>query len=204
LAVNLRLAFWLLDLNPKVDKEAGKVDIWLWGITESGDRVLVVDRNFSAYFYAVLQEGADAQKVADSIKLIYAAAVSSVEVVSRRFFGKPVTALKVTCKDATATSKVAKQIRTVSGVEDCLEDDIRAVMRYLLDNGLVPCSWVEAEVTEEENVDGMRVAHVYSAQTPPKQLERVEAPQLRVLGFNLLCYSREGTPKADRNPLLVI
>lgn len=204
MAVGLKLVFWLLDLNPKVDKDAGKVDIWLWGITESGDRVLVVDRNFSAYFYAVLRDDADTQKVADSIKLIYDAAVSSVEVVQRRFFGKPVTALKVTCKDATATSKVAKQLRTVGGIEDCLEDGIRAVMRYLLDNGLTPCSWVEVEAVEEENTEGMRVAHVYSVQALPKPLDRVEAPELRVLGFSLLCYSREGTPKAERNPVLAI
>ena len=48
----MKLAFWLLDINPKIEGET--VELWLWGITEAGNRVLVVDRNFTAYFYAVV------------------------------------------------------------------------------------------------------------------------------------------------------
>jgi DNA polymerase, archaea type len=60
------------------------------------------------------------------------------------------------------------------------------------------------EVTEEENPEGVRVAKVYAAKTPPKQLDNVAVPSLRVLGFSMICYSREGSPKPDRNPVLII
>ena len=133
-----------------------------------------------------------------------AASIVKVEVASRRFFGKPVQAIKVCCKVATETGKLAKQLRSVEGVKDCLEDDIRASMRYLIDNNLVPCGWHEVEVTEEENTEGVRVAKVYAAKAPPTQVDNVTVPALRVLGFSMICYSREGSPKPDRNPVLII
>ena len=71
--------------------------------------------------------------------------IVKVEVAARRFFGKPVTAIKVYCRVATETGKLAKPLRSVEGVKDCLEDDIRAAMRYLIDNNIVPCSWHEVE-----------------------------------------------------------
>ena len=77
-------------------------------------------------------------------------------------------------------------------------------MRYLIDNDLAPCAWHEVEAIEEENTEGVRVAKVYAANSPPKQLEKVSVPPLRVLGFSMICYSREGSPKPDRNPVLII
>ncbi|MCW3999338.1 MAG: DNA polymerase II [Candidatus Bathyarchaeota archaeon] len=198
----MKLAFWLLDINPKVDKDA--VELWLWGITDSGERILVVERNFSAYFYAVVAENADAQRAADEIMRIQGEAVAKTEVVNRRFFGKPVEAIKVSLKDATAAGKIARQLRQIEGVADCLEDDIRAAMRYLIDCNVVPCSWVELDASQAENTCGARVSKVYVAHSLPRQLDRADVPPLRVLGFSLICYSREGSPRPDRNPILLL
>jgi DNA polymerase I len=200
----VKVTFWLLDINPKIDKDKGTVELWLWGIDAAGNRVLVIDRNFTAYFYAVVAEGFDASKTAEAIMNAYASSIVKVEVTQRRFFGKPVQAIKVYCKVATETGKLAKQLRSVEGVKDCLEDDIRASMRYLIDNNVVPCGWHEVEATEEENTEGVRVSKVYAAKAQPKQLDNVVVPSLRVLGFSMICYSREGSPKPDRNPVLII
>ncbi|MCL4430587.1 MAG: DNA polymerase II, partial [Chloroflexi bacterium] len=200
----MNLTFWLLDINPKIDKDKGTTELWLWGIDGAGNRVLVVDRNFTAYFYAVVAEGFDASKTAEAIMNAYGKSIVNVEVAERRFFGKPVQAIKVYCKVATETGKLAKQLRSVEGVKDCLEDDFRAAMRYLIDNNVVPCSWHEVNAEEETNAEGVRVAKVYAANSPPKQLDNVSIPPLRVLGFSMICYSREGSPKPDRNPVLII
>ena len=152
----MKVSFWLLDINPKIDEDKGTLELWLWGIDTSGNRVLVVDRNFIAYFYAVVAEGFDASKVADSIMNCYGKSIVKVEVTKRRFFGKPVQAVKVYCKVATETGKLAKQLRSIEGVKDCLEDDIRASMRYLIDNNVTPCSWHEADVAEQENTEGRK------------------------------------------------
>ncbi len=198
----MKITFWLLDINPKI--ENASVELWLWGVDLNGNRVLVIDRNFTAYFYAVVKEGFDPSKVAREIMRAYPASIVTAEVAERKFFGKPVQAIKVYCKVATETEKLAKQLRGLEGVKECLEDDIRVSMRYLIDNNLAPCTWHEVEVEEEENKLGVRVDKLYVAKSTPKQLERVDKPPLKTLSFSMISYSREGSPKPDRNPVVII
>lgn len=197
----MKLKFWLLDLNPKIDDS--KTEIQLWGIDEHGSRVLLIDKSFVAYFYAVLAGGVEASVVNEHICDNFGSAVAKTEIVDRRFFGKPVTAVKVYCSNTKQVPTLVKLVRKLKGVQDCLEDDIRAPMRYLYDNKIVPCSWLEAEVTEEAT-GTFRADKVYVLEKPPKQLESIVKPELRVLGFSMISYSREGSPKPDRNPVIII
>jgi len=48
----VKVKFWLLDVNYEVREHS--IEIWLWGIDDSGNRVLVIDRNFLAGFYAMV------------------------------------------------------------------------------------------------------------------------------------------------------
>ena len=141
----------------------------------------------------------------EKINLRFSNFIAGTEVVSRRLFGKPVSAIKVTLKDTSQTSKTVHQIRKLDGVSDCYEDDIRAAMRYLIDNNVVPCSWHEADVVEEEIPPVVRASKVYRVDSPPRLVEDgAVAPPLRVLGFSMIAYSHEGTPKPERNPVLMI
>ena len=198
----MKITFWLLDINPKI--ENGTAELWLWGIDSKGNRVLVIDRNFTAYFYAVVKEGFDPSKTAKEIMSAYPSSIVNLEVVERRFFGKPVQAIKVYCKVAIETGKLAKALRGLEGVKECLEDDIRISMRYLIDNNVAPCAWHEVEAEEEENRLGVRADKVYAARSIPKQLGSVDKPPLRILSFSMISYSREGSPKPDRNPVVII
>ena len=200
----VKISFWLRNINSKIYIEKRAVELWLWGIDSADNRVLVVDRNFIAYFYAVVADGFDGSKVAQAIMNDYGSSIVATEVVVCSIFGKPVNAIKVSCKVATETVKIAKHLRSVEGVKDCLEDDIRVSMRYLIDNNIVPCGWHEVDVVEEENAEGVRASKIYAAKMPPKHLEKVVLPNLRILGFSMICYSREGSPKPDRNPVLII
>ncbi|MFB3888199.1 MAG: DNA-directed DNA polymerase [Candidatus Bathyarchaeia archaeon] len=195
----MNVTFWLLDINSEMKE--GLPELWMWGITANSERVLVIDRNFLNYFYAVTQERADPAKVADAIRRQYGDAVLKCEVTPRRYFGKPVQTVRVYCHEP---GKLAKRVRDIEGVKECLEDDIRPAMRYLIDNNIVPCSWHEVEATSEENTQNARVDKTYTAKSPPKLTEKTEPPQLRILSFYLTCYSREGSPKPDRNPVVII
>ena len=200
----MKVTFWLLDVNYEVrDHEP---EVWLWGVDASGGRVLVIDRSFLSYFYTVVEEGFDPAKVVEKVKSKKAEfpLVVNVEVVNKKFFGKPVKALKVYCRDPEVMAKYAKALKKIDGVKECFEDDIRYSMRYLIDNGVVPCGWHEVEVAEELKNAGLQVDHIYVAASSPKFVEREEVPNLRVLGFSTICYSREGAPKPDRNPVVII
>jgi len=198
----MKATFWLLDINYEAKNNIP--EIWLWGIDDSEKRVLIIDRNFLAYFYAVVEEGADPAKVIEEIRKEQDPLVAKVEVVERKFFGKPVKAIKVYCKNPDAIPKCSKAFRKLEGVKDCLEDDIRYSMRYLIDNNIVPCGWHEIEAAEETDNRGVQVDKVYLAKTYPKLVENAEAPQLKILDFSTICYSREGSPKPDRNPVIII
>jgi DNA polymerase I len=197
----MEVVFWLLDVNYEVRN--GIPEVWLWGIDDSERRILIIDRNFPAYFYVVIEEGSDPAKVARGIDSGQYPNIMKLEIVERKLFGKPVKALKVYCKDPDAIPKYAKAFRKFEGVKDCLEDDIRYSMRYLIDNNVVPCGWHKIEAIEEESMP-VQVDKVYTAKSHPKPLEKTEVPQLRILGFSTICYSREGSPKPDRNPVIMI
>ncbi len=197
----MKLKFWLIDLNPKIDDS--QTEVQLWGIDQQGNRVLVVDRGFVGYFYAMLSGKVDALGFAEKIKGDFGAAVVKAEPVQRRYFGKPVEAIRIYCASTKQMPTISKAVRKLEGVQDCLEDDIRVPMRYLNDNNIVPCSWLEAEVQEETN-NKVMADKVYVATAPPVQLDSLIKPALRVLGFSMISYSREGSPKPDRNPVIII
>ncbi len=201
MAFLVKVRFWLLDINPKVDGTS--VELWLWGIDQSGNRVLFIEREFTAYFYAIVKEGWDPPKIAAEIMNAYSSSIVKAEVETRKFFGKPVQAIKICCKVATETIKLAKALRGFDGVKECLEDDIRAAMRYLIDNDVAPCAWYEVEA-EEEKKSSARVDKVYVTKSIPKPLDCVEKPQLKTLSFSMVSYSREGLPKPDRNPVIIV
>ena len=199
----MKIKFWLLDINPRIE-EGKPVELWLWGVDADGSRVLIIDRNFTAYFYAELKDGFDPGSVAKEMLDSCPTSIVKVEVAERRFFGKPVQAIKVYCKVASETGKLARQLREFEAVKDCVEDDIRVSMQYLIDNELAPSTWVEVDVEEEGKPPEVRVNKVYAAHSTPKELDSVEKPTLRTLSFFMVSYSREGSPKPERNPVVII
>jgi len=200
----MKKSFWLLDVNYEVKEN--KPELWIWGIDNEGKRILIIDRNFLSYFYLVLEDKENPQTVTEAIqsqKANYPLLVK-LETVDKRFFGKPVKAIKVVVQNPDVISKYSKDFKKLEGVKDCLEDDIRYSMRYLIDNNVVPCGWHEIEVTEIENKFGVKTDKVYLAKSFPKAIEKAELPQLRILAVSTIAYSPQGSPKPEKNPVIII
>jgi DNA polymerase I len=200
----MKIAFWLLDVNYEVREH--KPEIWIWGIDNRGKRILILDRSFNAYFYAMVKEGENPQAV---IKKILSRKqefpfITGLEPVKKKFFGKHVDAIKVICQDPDLITKYAKALSKVEGIKQCLEDDIRYSMRYIIDNDMAPCGWHGLEVEPTKNEQKARVENVYLARSPPKSIEKTEVPQLRILGFSMISYSPKGAPKPEKNPVVII
>ena len=196
--------FWLLDINH--EQRDHKPEIWMWGIDDRGRRILIVDRNFVSYFYLVLgaQENPEMVQKRAQQKQAELPFIVDSELTVRRFFGQPVYVIKVVCQDPDLVPECVKVLSRIEGVEKCLEDDIRYSMRYLVDNDVSPCGWHEIEVSEEHNSLGVQVDKVFVAKSIPKKIEKETIPQLRVLSFFAVYYASKGTPKPDRDPVLVI
>ena len=178
----------------------------MWGIDEKGRRILIIDSSFQPYFYAVLEEDEDPKQVYERImkektRLPF---MVNVELTHRRFFGEPVNVAKIYCQDPDVIPQYSKIIRSLKGVKECLETDIRYSMRYLIDNDVTPCAWHEADVKEEENIHGVQADQTYSALSPPQRIQKDDIPQLRVLSFFPVCYASKGSPKPERDPVIII
>jgi DNA polymerase I len=196
----LKKAFWLLDVN--YEQRENKPQLWMWGIDTQGKRILIVDKNFQDYFYIVLKEGANPETVVKQITKTAFPLITKTEPTEKKYFGKPVKTIKVYCQTPEAMPKYAKALQKLEGVKECLEDDLRYAMRYLIDNDVGPCGWHTIE-TEESKVKA-QVDAVYEAKNPPKHITDPKQPTLRILGFSMVCYSAEGTAKPDKDPVVII
>ncbi len=196
----MKVSFWLLDINYEVRN--GKPEIWLWGISKNGERVLIIDQSFTPYFYAVPKEGVSPETVVEQIRSF--SWVSQARTVKRRYFGKKVAAVQIFCRNPEKIPKYAKAVQKLDGVKECFEDDIRYSMRYLIDNDVVPCGWHEIEVEEPREKLDVKVDHVYVAKASPKHVESTLTPELKILGFSIICYSSKGMPKPEKNPVVII
>ncbi|MFB0543211.1 MAG: DNA-directed DNA polymerase [Candidatus Bathyarchaeia archaeon] len=200
----MKVTFWLLDINYEVKDH--QPEVWLWGIDKENKRVLIIDRGLLPYFYLLIKEDEDPKDVVERIRDLRKELplLQDLEPVERRFFGRPVEAVKVVCRDPDVLSGYSKKLGKVPGVEMCLEDNIRYSMRYLIDQAVTPCGWHEVEVEEAENPGGLQVEEIYRAKAPPKYVERAEIPSPRILGFTMVAYGRRGTPKPERDPVVVL
>lgn len=198
-----KLRFWILDVNYEVVGEIP--EIRLWGIDDKGNRVIVIDREFRPYFYVLPEKEEYVDELAEKIrKLGTKHKVLKVEVVERKFFGKPVKVLKVTCQIPAHVPYLREEVADLKGVKDVLEADIRFYMRYMADNDIYPSAWHEAEVEEVPNSHGWKVDKVYLTRSRPRLSDEAPPPKLRVFAFDIECYSPLGEPKPLRDPVIVI
>ena len=198
----MKVTFWLLDINSETTEDA--TSLWLWGIDDKGNRILVIDENFVDYFYVVIDDKYEATKVVEEINKEGGSHIVRLEIVPRRFFGKLVKTIRIYCSKPNEIAKLARSLREFEGVKNCLEDDIRFSMRYLVDNNIVPCAWHEVDVEEQDNTLGARADKVYTARSRPRSLKRAVVPALRKLSFSMACHSSGGMPRPERDPILVI
>lgn len=196
----MKLNFWLLDIDQEEVK--GKTVLRLWGIDEDGNRVLIYDQNFQPYFYLMVK--GDLQSLAKEIEIKKEwFGIASIFKEKRKYYGREVEVIKLTFNDQESLLKCSEQLSKREGVET-LEDDLRPSFKYMVKNAVLPCSWHEVEVKEVEGYDEAAVDKVYKALSSPNVLERKDIPKLRILSFDLVCYSEKGSPKPSKDPIALI
>jgi DNA polymerase I len=192
---DVELKIWPLDATYTV--VGGVPEVRIFGISESSERVVVVDRGFRPYFYLDCPV-CDAAAVKASLSRV--APVGAVDVVERRFLGRPRVFLKAVAKIPEDVRKLREAALAVPGVSGVYEADIRFYMRYMIDKGVVPCGWNIAEVEEAG-----RLGHL--PQYVVKEWRGISPgfpPALRVLAFDIEVYNERGSPDPARDPVILI
>ncbi|MFN3268840.1 MAG: 3'-5' exonuclease, partial [Zestosphaera sp.] len=179
--------------------------IMLWGLNEDSESVLIRDSSFRPYFYALLREGADVESVVRRVKALSKSRSPIIDVseVTRKYYGKPVKALKITTVIPEAVREYREEVARIDGITEFLEADIRFSMRYILDKDVSPCSWYEAEV-EEAPSGSFRVKNTYVLRGELNKLEVTKPPRLKILAFDIEVYSPLGALMPEKNPVIII
>jgi len=200
----MRKVFWLLDVNHEMRGETP--EIWVWGIDDEDKRILIIDRSFKPYFYCIPKQGVDPEEIIKEIESNedLKQYIVEMEDCERKYFGTPVKAVKITCKNPDIIEEYVKNISSSEKIDKILEDDIRFTSMYLIERDLRPCSWYEAEVKKLEKEPGVKADAVYLAESPFKTVEKSEIPKLRILCFSMICYSPIGEPMPQRDPIAAI
>lgn len=192
----------MLDIGYEVVRD--NPEIRLWGIDDNGNRVLILDRSLTPYFYLVPEESyieALCEQVAELRNDL--PHIVNAYPVEKKILGKPIKALKVECRNPDELSKYANSLKKALKVKSSFEDDMRFSMRYLIDKEVSPCSWMEFEVEEIENKN-FKIDRVYIAKSNPKQLDRLDHPKFRILSFDMTIYGIKGATKSAQDPIIII
>lgn len=198
------LTFYVLDVSYEV---VGKEPhIIIWAVSRDERRVLLRDRRFRPYFYAILHEDVELDSLISRVKACSkpSSPIINVELVERKYFGKPVKALKITTVIPEYVREYREVVSRIPGVREVVEADIRFSMRYSIDNDIHPCQWHLAEVVKLGRSHTYRVDDEYEVVGFIKSIEDTTPPKsLRLLAFDIEVYS-PGYPKPERDPVIVI
>jgi DNA polymerase I len=197
------VTFFLLDISSETTPEGS--EIRLWGVDEYDKDILIVDRNFKPYFYAVPRDDESAgplSELLNSSKTEYVD-VLDASVETKKLFSRSVKAVKVTCKSTDTLDRVAKRLSKDARVEQLVGDDIRYSLLYLFDKGMIPCRWNRLEA-EEHAFPEAQVDNSYLARGPVHAASSEKVPKVRILAFSLIAFTEKGSPHATRDPVSII
>ncbi len=205
MGVYMIIEFYFLDNSYEV--VGAEPHIIIWGVTRDGKRILLRDKRFRPYFYAILEEVTDVGRIIREIKSLSdpRSPIIDISFTEKKYFGKPVQALKITTMIPESVRRYREKIRKIKGIRDVVEADIRFSMRYIIDHDLRPCGWHKAEVRKIPKKPGYRVDEEYEIVGNIEPLNDTTPPKdLRYVAFDIEVYTKSGSPKPEKDPVIII
>jgi len=87
--------------------------------------------------------------------------------------------------------------------QNAYENDIRLSTRYLLEKGITPSSWFEAEFEEDPKLPYIPSVKTFKAKSI-KPVEERSVPSLRIMVIHVLKVGEKGSPKPEYDPVVAI
>ncbi|MFQ5711143.1 MAG: DNA-directed DNA polymerase [Candidatus Geothermarchaeales archaeon] len=190
---------WFLDVSAeRVDDEE---QIWVWGLDEEGKPCVLMSKGQVHRFYVAFEREAEAQEAREKFEGVAQECGKDVSLSLRekRRFGRRVHALEVTCPPSILQD-LARKAGGMFGKSRVFEDDIRFTHRFLLDHDVAPSSWYLAsaeKVREEGGLD-------FYAFDSMKSLDLETIPATKIMGFDIVYYSKRGEADPGRDPVAII
>ncbi|UCD07182.1 MAG: hypothetical protein JSW41_05150, partial [Candidatus Aenigmatarchaeota archaeon] len=184
-------------LNIDYVMEGDNPVIRIWGKTDRGKTVCVLDRSFEPYFYVEPKpelKKTDIEGLKSKILglELEGEKTEGVEILERTILGKPLKVLKVTVKRPPDVPKFRDLLKDWKEVRNEYEYGVSFYRRYLIDKVLIPMSW--ARVSGEKIESGLLVDETIEAEEV-KPLEREGVPNLDVMAFDIELAEEDGEGK---------
>jgi len=194
--------FFILDFSYDVINNVPV--IFIWAINKNGERVVLLEKNFRPYFYALIDENAEIDDIISEIKKLSkpSSPITNITVEEKKYFGNPVKVLKIETVIPAYVRVYRDEVAKITGVKQVLEADIRFYMRYSIDVGIKPFYWLKAEVDEVSN-ENFKVSKVYELKRIIG-IEEGKLPDLKVMAFDIEVYNKYGAPNPRRDPIIII
>ncbi len=198
------LKFHMLDITYKIQGDS--VAVLIFGKTEDGKRICVLDDSFEPYFYVLPKKREDIEKLRPEVEAIklsrddYSSFVKRTEVLKRKLNGKLADIIKVTVNNPKAVPPLREEIAKNPAVQELFEADILFVRRYLIDKKLTPLTTWEVEgefINFKSKVSVIKAAKI-------TQLSDDVVENLRVMAIDLETYSVTREIMPTENPILMV
>ncbi|MCD6496236.1 MAG: hypothetical protein J7K54_03120 [Candidatus Aenigmarchaeota archaeon] len=181
--------FFILDVQ---QSGPGKSEVMLWGKTEKGEPVLVIDRSFRPYFFVEYREGMSRQEVDDLKKRLSSLSLEGrmpekVEEEERTLFGTEKRLLRINVSTPSDVIRFRDAVKEWKDVKAKYEHSITFYRRYLIDRDVRPLRWAVAEGREET---GGEYPVVYADSIAPDAGE--EYPKLSLMALDIELVEEEG------------
>ncbi len=189
----------LLDVDYVEDEEHPSMRIYL---KAGGEKVVAVDRNFRQYFYVLAEDPGRAAGVISKVEVSERGRTvrpAAVEVVKRTRLGREVNAVKIVLQHPKHQALLRHAVRELPGVKEFYEFDIPPARRYLIETGLVPLAGVRVEGMERE-CEGIKTIFLDKSPEPREW----SGDDLRIMSFDIEVHNPSGTPRPDRDPVIMI
>lgn len=177
----------MIDTDYQVEsgEDSEQVVLRLFGKTEDGENVLLVEKDFQPYFYAVPEKDQEAKNLLEEIrgKEFHTddgepLEITSTEVLEKIDGTEKVEVVKICTTIPANVPKLKHQVYDMPEVSGCREYDIPFYKRYLIDKQILPTEKVEFEGEKVESEDFDFKFKIQSVETDVEDSEDAEFDKL--------------------------
>ncbi|MCS7132198.1 MAG: DNA-directed DNA polymerase [Aigarchaeota archaeon] len=185
----MRLRLWLLDVVS--EQETAEPLLWLWCKDENGATWVVKQRYVPSFYLVGDLKGAEPTLESENLRW---------EHCERRIRGRPVEAIRVYVESGDSEKVAERLAKRAGGRTGVYEEDIRPAVKYFLETGVKPCSWIEVEGEHVGDGEGVSFFEAEAVDA----LEPSPPPKLSVAAVDFLFFSEKGSAKPERDPIRLI